>query len=62
MEDTSKSNASGERQSDELSDGWTGARPHSKVPRTAKNTPEAKPADLNDLERQVSAGWDEPKG
>ncbi len=61
MEDRLKSDPPSSQEPDELSDGWTGARPNSRHPRATKGAPAKSPTDLTDLEKQVNAGWGTPE-
>lgn len=58
MEERPKSESPPSTTSDQFSDGWTGVHPNPKRLRPVKEPQKPVLTELDDLEKQVSAGWD----
>ncbi len=62
MEERLKSDSSMKSEPDKLSDGWSGTGENGKRARIPKqSSPPATPTKLDELEKQVNAGWDKPE-
>jgi len=59
MEDRPKSDPPPSPDSDQLSEGWTEARPN--VTRSPKDSNPPSPRIVEELEKQMNAGWDKPE-